>query len=156
MITPEKELHEWKRSQEAHRDRKPLTFAHDGIRISLVSTPQQEQDVIALFHELLGTGILRGYRFFGTSQNDRYDSLLFMEYLNDENVLFNAVGQRLGVNRSYKLPYTTEPKVLEYKYTFDSLVDDFEKEENLQNKSIWLCVGTLEPPSNLNSICNRS
>jgi hypothetical protein len=27
------------------------------------------------------------------------------------------------------LPYTTEPKVLEYKYTFDSLVDDFEKEE---------------------------
>ncbi len=139
VITPEKELHEWKRSQEAHRDRKPLTFAHDGIRISLVSTPQQEQDVIALFHELLEMGILRGYRFFGTSQNDRYDSLLFMEYLNDENVLFNAVGQRLGVNRSYKLPYTTEPKVLEYKYTFDSLVDDFEKEEKFA-KQIDLVV----------------
>jgi hypothetical protein len=139
VITPEKELHEWKRSQEAHRDRKPLTFAHDGTRISLVSTPQQEQDVIALFHELLGTGILRGYRFFGTSQNDRYDSLFFMEYLNEDNALFNAAAQRLGVNRSYKLPYTTEPKVLEYKYTFDSLVDDFEKEEKFA-KQIDLVV----------------
>jgi Histidine kinase-, DNA gyrase B-, and HSP90-like ATPase len=139
VITPEKELHEWKRSQEGHRDRKPLTFARDGTRISLVSTPQQEQDVIALFHELLGTGILRGYRFFGTSQNDRYDSLFFMEYLNDDKVLFNTTSQRLGVNRGYKLPYTTEPKVLEYKYTFDSLVDDFEKEEKFA-KQIDLVV----------------
>jgi hypothetical protein len=139
VITPEKELHEWKRSQEAHRDRKPLTFALDSVRISLVSTPQQEQDVVALFHELIGTGILRGYRFFGTSQNDRYDSLFFMEYLPEENVLFNASSPRLGVHRGYKLPYTTEPKVLEYKYSFDALVDDFEKEEKF-SKQIDLVV----------------
>ncbi|HTV59965.1 MAG TPA: ATP-binding protein [Verrucomicrobiae bacterium] len=129
VITPEKELHEWKRRQEDHRDRKPLSFAHDGTRISLVSTPQQEQDVIALFHELVGAGILRGYRFFSTSQNDRYDSLFFMEYTAEDKILFNANTQRLGVNRGYKLPYSTEPKVLEYKYTFDTLVDDFENEE---------------------------
>jgi hypothetical protein len=139
VITPEKELHEWKRRQEAHRDRKPLTFARDGMRISLVSTPEQEQDVIALFHELIGTGLLRGYRFFGTSQNDRYDSLFFMEYLNDEKVLFNAKSQRLGVNRDYKLPYMTEPKVLEYKYSFESIVDDIEKEEKFA-KQIDLVV----------------
>ena len=82
--------------------------------------------------------MLRGYRFFGTSQND-IDSLFFMEYLADENVLFNASSQRLGVNRGYKLPYTTEPKVLEYKYYFDSLVDDFEKEEKFA-KQIDLVV----------------
>lgn len=139
VITPEKELHEWKRKQEDHRDRKPLTFAHDSVRISLVSTPQQEQDVVALFHELIGTRILRGYRFLGTSQNDRYDSLFFMEYLNDDKVSFNASTQRLGVNRLYKLPYTTEPKVLEYKYSFDSLVDDFENEEKF-SKQIDLVV----------------
>jgi len=89
--------------------------------------------------ELLGTGILRGYRFYGTSQNDRYDSLFFMEYLTEENVLFNAASQRLGINRSYNLPYTTEPKVLEYKYTFDNLVDDFENEEKFA-KQIDLVV----------------
>lgn len=78
VMTPEKELHEWKKRQEAFRDHNPLSFAKDSERLSLVSVPQQEQDVIALFHELVGTGVLRGYRFFGTSQNDRYDSLFFM------------------------------------------------------------------------------
>jgi hypothetical protein len=139
VITPEKELHEWKKSQEAHRDRKPLTFAHDRVRISMVSTPQQEQDVVALFHELVGAGILRGYRFFGTSQNDRYDSLFFMEYRKDEDVLFSATSQRLGISRRYDLPYNTEPKVLEYKYSFDGLVDDLEKEEKFA-KQIDLVV----------------
>jgi hypothetical protein len=32
------------------------------------------------------------------------------------------------VTRSYTLPYVTEPKILEYKFEFDSLVADFEKE----------------------------
>lgn len=127
-ITPDKELYDWKRQQEDHRDRSPLSFARDGMKISLVSTPQQEQDVIALFHELVGAGVLHGFKFFGTSQSERYDSLFFMEY-KDNTVLFHANSQRLGVNRSYAIPYATEPKVLEYKYTFDSLVDDFEKEE---------------------------
>jgi len=138
-ITPDKELHDWIKSQEAHRDRKPYTFVHATTRLSLVSTPQQEQDVVALFHELVGAQILRGYRFFGTSQNDRYDSLFFMDYSADDGVLFNATAQRLGISRLFKLPYTTEPKVLEYKYSFDSLVDDFEKEEKFA-KQINLVV----------------
>ena len=128
-ITPDKELHDWKRAQENHRDRNPLAFTHAGVRIGLVSTPQQEQDVVALFHELIGGGILRGFRFFGTSQSDRYDSLFFMEYLQEEDVLFSGGAGRLGVSRAYSVPYSTEPKVLEYKFTFDSLVDDFDNEE---------------------------
>ena len=85
----------------------------------------RKQDVIALFHELLVwescvvIASLELRKMIGTTP--------FMEYLNDDKVLFNTTSQRLGVNRGYKLPYTTEPKVLEYKYTFDSLVDDFEK-----------------------------
>lgn len=128
-IAPDKELHDWKRAQEDHRDRKPLAFTMGGHRIGLISTPQQEQDVVALFHELIGAGVLRGYRFFGTSQSERYDSLFFMDYGQDDDVLFQSSAQRLGITRSYELPYTTEPKVLEYKYSFDSSVDDFDKEE---------------------------
>lgn len=137
-ITPDKELHDWKRTQESHRDHLPLAFAHDGVRIALVSTPQQEQDVVALFHELVGATVLRGFRFFGTSQSDRYDSLFFMEYSELDNVLFQA-SQKLGVNRGYALPYLTEPKVLEYKFSFDSLVDDFDKEEKF-SKQVDLVV----------------
>ena len=69
------------------------------------------------------------FDFSDTNQSERYDSLFFMEYTNDENVLFQSASQKLGVTRSYELPYTTEPKVLEYKYSFDSLIDDFDKEE---------------------------
>lgn len=62
-----------------------------------------------------------------------------MEYLNEEKVLYNGTSQRLGVSRGYKLPYASEPKVLEYKYSFDSLIDDFEKEEKF-SKQIDLVV----------------
>ena len=138
-ITPDRELHDWKREQESHRDRFPLAFSRDKARIALVSTPQQEQDVVALFHELVGANMLRGFRFFGTCQNDRYDSLFFMEYVGNDDVLFQTVSQRLGINRGYSLPYSTEPKVLEYKYSFDSLVDDLDKEEKF-TKQIDLVV----------------
>jgi Histidine kinase-, DNA gyrase B-, and HSP90-like ATPase len=127
-ITPDKEVHDWKRAQEEYRDRNPLSLAFAGRSLAHVSKPQQEQDAIALFHELIGAGILRGYKFFGTSQSDRYDSVFFMNYIEADNVLYEAKTNRLGVNRNFSLPYTTEPKILEYKFAFESLVADFEKE----------------------------
>ena len=138
-MTPARELYDWQKQQENHRDRFPLSFAHDGTHIALLSTPQQEQDVIALFHELIGAKILRGFRFYGTCQSDRYDSLFLMEYVEQDNVLFQASAQRLGIDRAHSLPLSTEPKVLEYKYAFDSLVDDFDKEEKFA-KQIDLVV----------------
>jgi hypothetical protein len=127
-ITPDREIHDWKRAQEEYRDRNPLSLSIAGRSLALVSKPQQEQDAIALFHELIGANVIRGFRFFGTSQSDRYDSVFFMHYNESDNVLFDAKTNRLGVNRSFGLPYTTEPKILEYKFEFDSLVADFEKE----------------------------
>ena len=117
-ITPDRELHEWKKAQETYRDRNPLSFSDEHLKLALVSKPQQEQDVIALFHELIGAGILKGYRFFSTSQSDRYDSLFFMECIAEDKPHFDASSQRLGINRALILPYTTEPKVLEYKLQF--------------------------------------
>ena len=93
-----------------------------------MSKPQQEQDAIALFQELIGAGVLRGFRFLGTSQSDRYDSVFFMSYSEADRILFDAKSNRLGVNRTFALPYVTEPKILEYKFAFGSLVSDFEKE----------------------------
>jgi hypothetical protein len=106
-ITPDKEVHDWKRTQEEFRDRNPLTLTTNGRSVALVSKPQQEQDVVALFHELIGAGILRGFRFLGTSQSDRYDSVFFMHYVEDENVRFDAKVDRLGVNRNFNLGFTS-------------------------------------------------
>jgi hypothetical protein len=143
MITPDRELHEWKRNQENYRERNPLSFTHGGEALAMVSAPQQEQDVIAIFHELVGLGVLKGYRFYATTQSDRYDSLFFMDYQRRNGVLFDVQNCRLGISRSYELPYITEPKVLEYKYTFDSLVSDFSKEEKFARQIdfvvCWQC-----------------
>lgn len=128
-LTPDRELHEWKRAQEHYRDGNPLALSHHGGRVALVSAPQQEQDVVALFHELIGMQLLKSFNFFATSQSDRYDSLFYMDYRTDDTVLFHSDTNRLGINRSHSLPYATEPKVLEYKYDFDSLIRDFDKEE---------------------------
>lgn len=80
IITPDRELYDWKAHQETHRKRSPLSFAYKGRAVSMVSQPQQEQDVVALFHQLIGIGALRGFKFFATSQSDRYDSLFYMDY----------------------------------------------------------------------------
>jgi Histidine kinase-, DNA gyrase B-, and HSP90-like ATPase len=128
-LMPDRELHDWKRTQEQYRDTNALAFSVNSNRVALISVPQQKQDVIALFHELVGMQVLKGFNFYATSQSDRYDSLFFMDYVADDSILFDGELNRLGINRLHALPYTTEPKVLEYKYDFDSLVRDFDKEE---------------------------
>jgi hypothetical protein len=127
VIIPDRDLYEWKKNQENYRDQNPLTFHHKDSEITLLSIPQQEQDVISLFHELIGIGLIKGYKFFATSQSDRYDSLFILEY-KDNNILYDTDNMALGVSRNINIPYISEPKVLEYKYNFDSLVSDIEKE----------------------------
>lgn len=131
-ISASKALHEWKKNQEAHRDRKPLDFTLNGMRLSLISEPQQEQDVIALFHELLGIGVLKGYKIFATSQSETYDSLYELDYPDDPDFKFEHSIRPLGVADRY-LGETTEPRVLEYKHDFDGLLDDMEQEVKSQS-----------------------
>jgi hypothetical protein len=128
MILPDKELHDWKIKQEEHRNQRPLTLVHDGVCLSIASKPQQEQDVVALFHELLGMGILRGYQFLATSQSDKYDSLFCLNFTKSDSILFDKKTNAFGVNRDHPIPYASEPKVLEYKYDLDSLIADFDNE----------------------------
>ncbi|WP_263378704.1 ATP-binding protein [Granulicella paludicola] len=126
-ITPDKALYDWKREQERFRDEHPLVRRSTDTAISLLSTPQQEQDVIALFHELVGAQTLRGFRFFATSPIDRYDSLFMMDYRKEDSIYWESQSQRLGISRDFP-EGQTEPKTLEYKFSLDGLVADFGKE----------------------------
>lgn len=128
VVAPAKELHEWKKRQELYRDQHPLTFSFDSRELALASVPQQEQDVVALFHELVGLGVIRGLRFFSTTYNDTYDSLFFCDYGEEANFKFEKKKNPMGVSLDFLPKYQSEPKVLEYKYDLDALVSDFEKE----------------------------
>lgn len=131
-ISAGKALHEWKKLQESHRDSNPLSLSWNGNRLHILSEPQQEQDVIALFHQLLGMGLLKGYRIFATSQSETYDSLYEMEYPDDISYRFEQSTRPFGIADRY-LNSSTEPRVLEYKYDFDGLLDDFEQEVKSQS-----------------------
>ncbi len=127
-VAPDKELHEWKKKQEEYRDKNSIAFVSENGSLALMSRPQQEQDVIALFHELIGLGVLKGYEFFATSQNDRYDSLYQLAYHNEDEVKFSKVNRPLGVDNSLGFPFNSEPRVLEYKYDLDALIREFSSE----------------------------
>ena len=127
-ITPDRELYEWKKDQERFRDEHPLSLALNGHRFSLLSYPRQEQDVVGLFFELIGCHVLKGYKLFGTSMSDRYDSLFMMDYDPDDGVYFQGEDSRLGIDKNFPSG-KTEPKILEYKFSLDGLVADLEKEE---------------------------
>lgn len=131
-ISASKALHEWKKAQEAHRDKRPLAFQYNGQRLALNSEPQQEQDVVALFHELIGIGLLKGYQIFATSQSETYDSLYELNYPDDTSYRYEKHSRPLAVADRY-LNQSTEPKILEYKYDFDGLLDDIEQEVKSQS-----------------------
>ena len=51
-------------------------WADIGLSVPFQKIPQTEQDVIGLFHELLGAGIVKGYYTRAIHQRKRYDSVV--------------------------------------------------------------------------------
>jgi hypothetical protein len=137
-----RELEEWKDEQKAWQKQNPLRLVFDGKILRLVSIPKEEQDVIALFHELVGMGIIRGLLFYSTGYNAKYDGLYKYEYgtedAYDPGRNFWGVDGRTAPGESGSL-------VVEYKYSLDGLIRDFEKnEKNPQEIDLLICwdIGT--------------
>lgn len=123
--------------QERHRENRPLALKYNDLTCALLSEPQSEQDVIALFHELVGMGALRGYGFLATSESERYDCVFTTNY-EDSRLLYsteNKLGVSAGSERRESIPY-----IIEYKYDADALVDDFAKEKKFaKDISLLIC-----------------
>ena len=77
-------------------------------------------------------GIIRGMRFYATSQSERYDSLYSLQY-NDESFRYSKLNNPSGVNPTFNFPYHSEHCVLEYKYDLNALIRDFAAEIKLSN-----------------------
>jgi hypothetical protein len=137
-IVPAKELYEWKKRQEEYRDKNPISLQFNGRQTSLLSKPQQEQDVVALFHELMGLGVIKGLGIFATSSHDTYDSLIQCEYNNRDDYVFDRTKRPLGVAERCAHNFKSEPKVLEYKYDLDSLVADVTKDVKFERQIDFL------------------
>jgi hypothetical protein len=54
-----KELEEWKDTQKEWAKSNPLRLTLDQREITFLSLPREEQDVIALYHQLVGMGVIK-------------------------------------------------------------------------------------------------
>lgn len=87
-----------------------------GIPELVVRTvPRDENDVIALFFELLGRGYLTGYQSFGLSQMDPYDGRFLIKRRGDKNPPLVPADDR-------------QLQAIEFKVTASSLIRDLERE----------------------------
>ena len=132
-IAKEVALYDWIRLQEEHEQQCPLilngkNFFNPVKEISISSEPQSEQDVIVLFNQLLAGGVIRGIKLLSTSQVKQYDGIY--KYSVKEpfsNHEFDKDVNPLGVEQlSFKTEHVSPPKILEYKYSVDALMQEFE------------------------------
>lgn len=133
----EKRVSDWKKEMEEHEKQNPLNLINENFfiptkKISITSIPSREQDVIALFNQMIAGGVIRGIQIMATNERADYDGL-YRIIIEKNNVhIYNQDKNPLGIQPenldNYEsqnlLPFKSEPKVLEYKYSLDGLVED--------------------------------
>lgn len=132
-------LENWKDSQRLHEEDKPLSLDNPSAFKPLSylptrSEPQVEQDVVALFNQMLSAGIIRGLHMLSSSQHEQYDGLYrrIFEPPSD-TYAYDPRTNPLGVSANY-LPagdrqLTLHIQVLEFKYSLDSLIEELGMKE---------------------------
>jgi hypothetical protein len=132
-IGKEIKVHDWMRDQEKHEKEFPLVLKNENFflpmrKISMQSVPLCEQDAIVLFNQLIAGGVIRGIRLLSTSQVSQYDGMF--RYAAEqplENLAFDKDKNPLGVyEEQLSNVYVGPPKILEYKFSLDGLIREFE------------------------------
>lgn len=136
----EKKVSEWKEQMVEHEKNHPLQLENDNFfkplhRISITSMPTREQDVIALFNQLIAGGVIRGIRIMATNERSTYDGLYRIVIEEPtENHIYDKEKNPLGIDEEIverfkensEDGFVSEPNVLEYKFSLDGLVEDVE------------------------------
>ena len=141
-------IDDWKTEMLNHESEQPLKLQSKHFflpveRVSITSAPTREQDVIALFHQLIAGGVIRGLNMMSTNERFTYDGLFKIAFdLEPELYVYNEDTNPLGVPiESAKAlnGRVTAPRVLEYKFSLDGLIEEFDSQDK-NIKDIDLCV----------------
>ncbi|WP_374550278.1 hypothetical protein [Sphingobium yanoikuyae] len=144
----ELKIGDWKKEMLAHEATDPLVLNSEHFfkpteRVSITSAPTREQDVIALFNQLIAGGVIRGITVMSTNERFTYDGLFKVSFdLPSDLYSYDALSNPLGVPSevaSQLQGKITDPRVLEYKFSLDGLVEDFENQDKNIN-DVDLCV----------------
>lgn len=95
--------------------RSPLDYD----KVKLQNIPKYEQDVIALFHEMIGAGVLPYYQSLDCSSHSKYDAIF--RYRIMKNKLGLHVRQQPGIGNT---GIYEENIIVEFKQSADSVIED--------------------------------
>lgn len=133
-ILEARNIHDWIREQEKHEESNPLIIKRQDVFLpikeaAISSEPLLEQDVVALFNQLLAGGVIRGIKLMATSTHQQYDGVCRFRLKEPfENHIFDKDKNPLGIEKSkVGEEYESAPSILEYKYSFDALLEEIEK-----------------------------
>lgn len=136
-------IEDWKKDMLLHEATEPLSLASEHFfrpteRIAITSTPTREQDVIALFNQLIAGGVIRGMHIMSTNEYFTYDGLFKVAFdLPPEIYLYDAETNPLGIPHETAEALsgrTLGPNILEYKFSLDGLMEDFDNHDKNLNE----------------------
>lgn len=144
-ILREETVEQWKEDMKKHEATNPLKLQSDHFflpmkTIAITSEPTREQDVIALFNQLLAGGVIRGIRIMSTNERFTYDGM-YKILLTDptENHLYDKDKNPLGIDKNNlgkhkDIPFISSPRILEYKFSLDGLIEDINSRDKNSNE----------------------
>ena len=116
-------LENFKTDMILHKRSNPLITPYEDIKS--LSIPLWEQDVVALFNQLIALNLLKGYEVYATVSHERYDGLLNINYYNEQELKYNGQNNYLGIKWSGLQESASMSAVIEFKHDFDKLIEDF-------------------------------
>jgi hypothetical protein len=100
-------------------------------QIPYLRIPTEEQAVIAIFHELVGAGLLKGYRTQSSFSNKIYDALI--SYKPDTSILDASLKKIIQNGKSYNI-------FVEFKFDAGrSLLEDFDVRKRPRDFRLLIC-----------------
>jgi len=141
-LVRQKAINEWKSKFIEYEKSNKLEILNQNFflptkRISITAKPSREQDVIALFNQLIAGGVIRGIKIMATDERFTYDGLYKVVFEPPiENHIYDKLTNPLGILKELASDYEgfeSEPKILEYKKSFDGLIENIEDESKNSN-----------------------
>lgn len=126
-IIGDKQQFDWLQEKLSWRERNQLNYESIHPNFTYLCAAKEEQDVIAIYHQLVGAGIIKGLYFYRTAYNERYDGLYEYKYPN-ENFLYTNENL-LGVRDDMPIPAHSSPQIIEYKFDFEAVLRDIDKDK---------------------------
>lgn len=137
----------WKNESKKYAEEHPLNLST--YNIPIICQPAKEQEVIALFNQLLGAKVICGIEIISTDQRFIYDCLFQHRIEPSQTYIYNEKNNPLGlfkeeiINQYEKFGFpfcSCSPKVLEYKFSIDGLIEDLKDGEKNSNDIDMLVV----------------